>query len=311
MTEVTDFEVHDLPGVIVVTDDPVAAAAAERAVGQATARVVATFPWRGAHAGLATNAPASALLLEAIDVDDTVLERELPILVEAAGAVRVVVTFTADQLDQVGGVLIGSNAQLLCEPTEADRVAALIIALNDDVSEVGDSREEAARLARINAEIARFTETLAKLTGAPQGERAAHERDPIVGDRRIDFGQPPAGDSAVTPAEVRRAIRARRLRDEVFGLPGLFEDPAWDMMLDLFAAELEDRSVSVSSLCIAAAVAPTTALRWINKLIAVGLFERRPDDLDRRRAFIALSSRGSQALRDYMTAIRRAGLAIA
>ncbi|MGJ3628472.1 hypothetical protein AB5I41_18845 [Sphingomonas sp. MMS24-JH45] len=38
------------------------------------------------------------------------------------------------------------------------------------------------------------------------------------------------------------------------------------MLLDLFAAELERARVSVSSLCIAAAVAPTTALRWIGRM---------------------------------------------
>ena len=97
----------------------------------------------------------------------------------------------------------------------------------------------------------------------------------------------------------------------MFGLPGLFEDPAWDMLLDLFAAELEGRQVLVSSLCIASAVAPTTALRWINKLIAVGLLERQPDTLDRRRAFVALTPRASTCLNDYVAGLRRAGLSIA
>ena len=68
---------------------------------------------------------------------------------------------------------------------------------------------------------------------------------------------------------------------------------------------------TMNSLCIAAAVAPTTALRWINKLIAVGLFERRPDSLDRRRAFVALTARASAGLGDYLAALRRAGLSIA
>ena len=42
------------------------------------------------------------------------------------------------------------------------------------------------------------------------------------------------------------------------------------MLLDLLAARLERERVSVSSLCIAAAVPPTTALRWIRTLTDKG-----------------------------------------
>ena len=43
---------------------------------------------------------------------------------------------------------------------------------------------------------------------------------------------------------------------------GLFADPAWDIMLDLFAARIEGKDITVSSAGIAACVPPTTALRW-------------------------------------------------
>nr|WP_277924321.1 winged helix DNA-binding protein [Sphingomonas sp. CROZ-RG-20F-R02-07] len=78
------------------------------------------------------------------------------------------------------------------------------------------------------------------------------------------------------------------------------------MLLDLFAAELERAKVSVSSLCIAAAVAPTTALRWIARLTEAGLFERRPDPADRRRAFMALTPRASDGMRRYFAGVVRA-----
>lgn len=71
-------------------------------------------------------------------------------------------------------------------------------------------------------------------------------------------------------------------------------------------AELERTRVSVSSLCIAAAVAPTTALRWIAKLTESGLLIRHPDPTDRRRAFIALSAKTSDAMRRYMLAVAQA-----
>ncbi len=119
---------------------------------------------------------------------------------------------------------------------------------------------------------------------------------------------PPIESSApVDPRDVRNLIRARRMRDNHFA-GALFADPGWDMLLDLFAAELEHRRVSVSSLCIAAAVPGTTALRWIANMVDLGLFERQADPLDRRRAYIVLSRRARDAMTGYFDAVRRAGL---
>lgn len=300
----------DRPGVIVVADDPIAVAAAESAVLHAQARLLAVVTWAEVLARAANQSTPAAWLIETAGVPEDIVARVLPDLVEVVGAASIVVAFAHDRIEDVGTPLIGSEAALLCEASQGDRVAALVMTLHGEAVHVQDSREEAARMARINAEVARFTETLSRLTDAAQGSRAADERQTIVGDRRTEFAMP-GDDAIVTAGEVRRAIRSRRLRDEVFGAPGLFEDPAWDMLLDLFAADLERRQVSVSSLCIAAAVAPTTALRWISKLIAVGLFERRPDAFDRRRAFIALTPRAMTAIRGYMAALRRVGLSIA
>ena len=83
------------------------------------------------------------------------------------------------------------------------------------------------------------------------------------------------------------------------------------MLLDLYASELERRQVSVSSLCIAAAVPPTTALRWIGTLHDAALFERRADPTDRRRAYIGLSQKGMDSMHSYIAAVRRAGLTLA
>lgn len=87
---------------------------------------------------------------------------------------------------------------------------------------------------------------------------------------------------------VRGYIRRRRERAELFP-PDFFSDPVWDMMLDLYAAHHEGQPVSVSSLCIAAAVPATTALRWIKTLTARGWFKRTRDDRDGRRVYVSLS----------------------
>jgi hypothetical protein len=77
---------------------------------------------------------------------------------------------------------------------------------------------------------------------------------------------------------VRSVLRARRLRARFFS-EEMFADPAWDMLLDLLQAEIAQLRVPVSSLCIAAAVPATTALRWLKTMVSKGLFVRRVEQI--------------------------------
>ena len=61
--------------------------------------------------------------------------------------------------------------------------------------------------------------------------------------------------------------------------------------------------MSVTSLCIASGVPPTTALRWISQMVEAGLFERVEDDTDRRRVFIGLSDKAASAMAGYFAAL--------
>jgi DNA-binding MarR family transcriptional regulator len=101
---------------------------------------------------------------------------------------------------------------------------------------------------------------------------------------------------------VRDLLRARVARSEFFG-DRLFADPAWDMLLELYAAELTQQRISISSLGSAPGIPLTTALRWINALEKDGLITRQADPLDGRRFFVALSQKGSQAIRDYFSSL--------
>ena len=97
-------------------------------------------------------------------------------------------------------------------------------------------------------------------------------------------------------------IRARRSRARYFP-EDLFADPAWDMLLDLLQAEIAQLRVPVSSLCIAAAVPATTALRWLKTMVGQGLFVRRSDPRDGRRVFVELAPEASRALRMYFAEV--------
>jgi DNA-binding MarR family transcriptional regulator len=79
------------------------------------------------------------------------------------------------------------------------------------------------------------------------------------------------------------------------------------MLLDLMAARVEMQRVAVSSLCIAAAVPPTTALRWIKSLCDQGLFVRVADPEDGRRVFIELSAETATMMEAYLKAVQRMG----
>lgn len=226
-----------------------------------------------------------------------------PALLAELAARADIVACDLDQLDCVAAALLFSDAQLLCVPSVGDRIEALVLAAAQagaPESLIRDDRGE--RLQRFGGEVGRIAQLLARL--------AAEAGATDVADHRPLFHvEPGRRDARADAGAIRQAIRARRLRSGFFG-DGLFEDPAWDMLLDLYAAELEGGRVSVSSLCIAAHVAPTTALRWIGRLADAALFERRPDPQDRRRAFIALTPQGSAAMRGYLSALERAGLAL-
>ena len=71
------------------------------------------------------------------------------------------------------------------------------------------------------------------------------------------------------------------------------------MLLDLLQAEISKLRVPVSSLCIAASVPATTALRWLKTMVQQGLFMRRADPHDGRRVFVELAPHTSQTLRRY------------
>lgn len=84
---------------------------------------------------------------------------------------------------------------------------------------------------------------------------------------------------------VARMRQLRMRRNELIGAP-LFRDPAWDMLLELFAAHEGGRNVSVSSLCYASGVPPTTALRQIHRLEKHKLLVRKGDSQDNRRCYV-------------------------
>ena len=281
--------------------------AAMEAISLAGGRVLGRADWQGAADRLGQQGALGLILIEAEGVPDDMIAAVLPQVDALARETeaRVVIALDGHQIDLVAAHLFGSHVELLCAPSLADRVAALAVALMPRAARLHDARRDAEsnRLRRLNKEIARIAEILARLTREEDGEVTPDglKRHASGRDTTIEGDEVP-----ILARDVREVIRARRLRDHYFER-GLFEDPAWDMLLDLFAAELEHTQVSVSSLCIAASVAPTTALRWIAKMTEAGVFVRHADPFDKRRAFMALSPRARDGMRGYFIAVKRGG----
>ena len=209
----------------------------------------------------------------------------------ASGEAAVVASAPNSMIDLLFARLAHGSVQILIDADDALRAGALSLALADTkrqsrVSDVG--RDNAVRLRQLSDERGRIAATLARLSSAPD------ESGPAV----LRLIEPPKDAPPLSVELVRSVIRARRLRARFFD-ELLFADPAWDMLLDLTQAELAQHRVPVSSLCIAAAVPATTALRWIKSMTDSGMFVRRADPHDGRRVFVELSPAASGAMRAY------------
>ena len=200
---------------------------------------------------------------------DGVAASALPLVIVADAPVP------ADWLDLADGVILPED-----DATTIDAV------LHGATSPKGGSRvaELSDGTARtINALSMEASRIAAQLAQLAETERAAPKPD------RVD---------AVL---VRRLIKLRRDRERFFPAD-IFADPAWDMLLDLFAARLEGKRVPVSSLCIAAAVPTTTALRWIRSLTEAGIFMRQVDRDDARRSHVEIAPAAADAMLAYLQA---------
>ncbi|MBB3764101.1 MarR family transcriptional regulator [Sphingomicrobium lutaoense] len=195
-------------------------------------------------------------------------------------------------LDLLAARIDSPDVELAIAPEREERLVALALMAareNSSVHDVG-RQGEGERLRQLSEEVARIAATLSRMTEPPSP--------------RSGLSAPAPGGNVpdVRAEQVRAAIRARRLREEFFD-KDLFADPAWDMLLDLLAAEIAQHRVPVSSLCIAASVPATTALRWMKAMTDKGIFVRRADPHDGRRIFIELSPEASASMRRYFAAL--------
>lgn len=294
----------DEPSVLIFADREQDRQAAEEAACSVGARVIGAEPVEAALDRLSRQAAVDSVLIELDGNHGPARDRLLDWANHAAreGTAVPVICLPQAAIDHVYARIDEPRVILLCDPRVEERAGALALALAGRRHRLHDHGVEAdaERLRRLSEEVARIAGALAELSSSARSvmHAAPRERPEAPGEHEIDANM------------VRNLIRIRRLREQYFA-KDLFADPAWDMLLDLLAARLERSRVAVSSLCIAAAVPATTALRWIRTLTEHGLFVRRADPEDGRRVFIELADEAAEALTAYFQTAHQMGLRVA
>lgn len=292
------------------------------AASLADVRLAKTRPWSSAAEHIRRTPTLDMVWLAAADAVEEGALADICSAVGEQGA-NLVCETSLKMLDRlVAAIPEALQVQFLVDPDPADRLVALAAARRTRHAVLNDiAREDAIeRIDRLQEEVARISRLLGNLAGQSGGLPGTPTGYASRGDELADdSGQvrAPSRDFAAMPRSfvpeeraldrqrakaVRRMLRQRRMREQYFPAD-LFADPAWDMLLDLYAARLERQPVSVSSLCIAAAVPATTALRWIKTMTDAGLFLRKDDPDDGRRIFIALAESACDALGRYFEAL--------
>jgi hypothetical protein len=291
----------DAPPVLIAGSSERAVARAKSTVGAFGVRIGNAAPLAEAAARLRQQGSASAVWVELDQVEvSEILDQLIRQLNSDVQARRygAVVSAPKELIDPLAAML-EDDVELLIAADEAERASALALALarrgtEERYSDVAADRN-AERLRQLRDEVGRIAATLARLSTGPSTVSLPVEAAPAT-------DLPPL--SAET---IRAVIRARRLRTRHFP-EELFADPAWDMLLDLLEAEISQLRVPVSSLCIAAAVPATTALRWLKTLVQQGIFIRRADPHDGRRVFVELAPAASDAMRRYFAEVGKAAV---
>lgn len=95
----------------------------------------------------------------------------------------------------------------------------------------------------------------------------------------------------LTEEHILLILAVRRGREAVFGRD-LFSDPAWDVLLELYAAKLAGRTVTAHDLAAAIDVPRSTTGRWIEALADRGLVNLESNSAEPTNLSVRLSADG-------------------
>lgn len=128
-------------------------------------------------------------------------------------------------------------------------------------------REDAARL-------------LTMILGRSRAEREIRDRDAVSIARAI--------------------LEDRKQRSQIFNR-GMFGEPAWELLLNLYIMDKQGPRLTIGGLVQIAGVAQATALRWLDYLKVQGLITREEHPTDSRTAIVTLTDKARDALGMYLS----------
>jgi DNA-binding MarR family transcriptional regulator len=102
---------------------------------------------------------------------------------------------------------------------------------------------------------------------------------------------------SLTEDHILSVLLVRRARSAILG-EQLFSDPAWDILLELYAARLGEREVSVGDVARAIDTPESTVKRWVRALEERGLVQSRNDLAEDYDIRISLTEQGADKLGD-------------
>jgi CheY-like chemotaxis protein/DNA-binding MarR family transcriptional regulator len=185
-----------------------------------------------------------------------------------------------------------ANRPLVAVVITADVSAEVAIkALRSDATDFLEKPFSVASLAAtLRRAKARWTQLARHPIASPQVE--------TVKQRFIADQEPSRAD---LQAFATLLLNTRRNRSKFFD-PEVVTSPAWDILVELAVAGLENRKVATSSVCVATEVPFSTALRYVNQLVDSGLVHRVSDPSDRRRTLLELEPATFDLMKRYLEA---------
>lgn len=100
----------------------------------------------------------------------------------------------------------------------------------------------------------------------------------------------------ITEDHILSILLARRGREAAFGA-NLFSEPPWDVLLELYAARLGARNMSLADLARAIDAPESTTERWVAVLNGRDLVSSENDRIDPARLWIKLTELGASKMK--------------
>lgn len=127
------------------------------------------------------------------------------------------------------------------------------------------------------------------------GEKKLGAENPLTQLRSL-LSRAARSSVELTEEHILLILAVRRGREDVFGRD-LFSDPAWDVLLELYAAKLADRRATASELAAAIDAPQSTTARWIAALADRGLVAPEREPREPGRLWISLTSEGAARMK--------------